>query len=108
VPKDYGEQHIRDMITDCNVTGLDIAKVSHRDANMCSFKVSVYRDDEAKLMLPDSWPEFIECRRFIAPRRRTNDASTKFPNGVPIQPGMPIDNFDVIDAWGDSDIAEES
>jgi hypothetical protein len=69
VPKEYPEQHVRDMIVDNRVEILDIVKVSHEKANMTSYKVTIWADDEDRLMQPDAWPRFISCCRFVRPRR---------------------------------------
>lgn len=70
VPKEYPVQHIKDMIADTGAEILDVQKLSHPDAAMSSYKVTVWRDDEAKLLLPTSWPEFITCRRYFRPRKQ--------------------------------------
>jgi hypothetical protein len=69
-PSDYSEQQIRNMVQDTGVEILELKKISHPSANMSSFKMTVYKDDEEKLMISSVWPEFIACRRYIPPRRR--------------------------------------
>ena len=45
VPKEYLEQYIRHMLSDTCVEILSIAKLSHQNANMSSYKVTVWLDD---------------------------------------------------------------
>ncbi len=61
------------MIADTGVDILDIKMLSYEDASMKSFKVTVWRDDEERLMKPDAWPRYISCRRYVRPRRHNED-----------------------------------
>ena len=73
VPKEYPEQHVRDMVADTGVEKIDIKKISHVDAPMTSYKLTVWRDAVDKLLQPTAWPEFITCRRWVRPHRHRND-----------------------------------
>ena len=61
------------MIADTGVTPIQVNKLSHGDAMMTSYKVTVWRDDEERLMKPDAWPRFISCRRYVHPRRHRQE-----------------------------------
>ena len=61
------------MIADTGVEILDLILLSHENATMASYKVSIWKDDEEQLMKPDAWPQFISCRRYVRPRRRNDD-----------------------------------
>ena len=50
VLKEYPEQHVRDMIADTGVEIIDIKKISHVDAPMTSYKLTVWRNAEDKLL----------------------------------------------------------
>ena len=73
VPKDYPTQHIKDMIADTGVEILDLILLSHENATMASYKDSIWKDDEERLMKPDAWPQCISYRRYVRPRRRNDD-----------------------------------
>ena len=73
VPKEYPEQHVRDMVADTGVEIIDIKKISHVDAPMTSYKLTVWRDTVDKLQQPTAWPEFITCCRWVRPRRHHDD-----------------------------------
>ncbi len=49
------------MIADTGVMPIQGNKLLHDDAVMTSYKVSVWRDDEERLMKPDAQPHFISC-----------------------------------------------
>ena len=65
VPKDYPAQHIKDMIADTGEEILDFILLSHENATMASYKVSIWKDDEERLMKPDAWSQFISYRRYV-------------------------------------------
>ena len=73
VPKDYPAQHIKDMIADTGVEILDLILLSHENAAMALYKVSIWKDDEERLMKPNASPQFINCRRYVRRRRRNDD-----------------------------------
>ena len=73
VPKDYPAQHIKDMIVDTGVEILNLILLSHENATMALYKLSIWKDDEEQLMKPDAWPQFISCRRYVRSRRRNDD-----------------------------------
>ena len=61
----YHEQYVRDMVFDTKVEILALHKICHADSVMTSYKLTIWRDDEDKLMQPGAWPQFISYRRFI-------------------------------------------
>ena len=73
VPKEYPEQHVRDMVADTGVEIIDIKKISHADAPMMSYKLTIWRDAVDQLLQPTAWPEFITCRCWVRPRRYRDD-----------------------------------
>ena len=52
MPEEYPEQHIRDILSDTSIEILGIAKLSHQNAIMSSCEVTVWLNDESKLILP--------------------------------------------------------
>ena len=50
VSKEYPEQHVRDMVADTGVEIIDIKKISHVDASMTSYKLTVWRNTVDKLL----------------------------------------------------------
>lgn len=74
VPKEWPEQHMRDMVVDKQVEIVDLKKTSHTEAPMSSYKLTIWRDDADKLIQPTAWPQFITCRCWTRPRRHSKPA----------------------------------
>lgn len=72
VPKEWPEQHVRDMAVDNRVETIDLKKTSHVEAAMPSYKLTIWRDDESKRMKPTAWPQFIACQRWTRLRRHSD------------------------------------
>ena len=71
IPTNYTIDQVRDIAQD-GVQVLKLSKVSHDDAVNNSYKLTIYVNDEEKVMQSSYWPEFVACRRFIPPRLRNN------------------------------------
>ena len=77
IPKIYSTDQVLDIAQD-DVEVLKLSRISHDDAVSNSYKLTIYADDEEKVMQPSYWPEFVACRRFIPPKqRRSNNTQPK-------------------------------
>jgi hypothetical protein len=76
------EDDIRAIVEETsNVDILEIEKKSHVNAYYGSFRVSVRRNDYAKAMLPENWPDGWSIREYFRPRaKQVSVASVSLEN----------------------------
>ena len=68
VHNDVDDSDLEKFITDEGIDAVAMERVSHEDARMKSFKVTIRSADKDKTLKDEFWPEGIMCRQFFGRR----------------------------------------
>lgn len=73
ITHDTDDEEIKKLFKDANIPVFNLEKVSHDEAKMKSYKVTISLSDFDKVANDDFLPQDVMCRRFFKPRQRQQD-----------------------------------
>lgn len=76
------DNSIRHLFTDANIPLYDFNRVSHPDARMKSYRVTVAANDIVKVCNDEFLPEDIMCRRFYRPKPKDEGVPSEPPSSM--------------------------